>query len=821
MICEVEKMLKKWKRRLSVLISITLFACAGAPAVSYAAEETEAVSYAAEETEAASYAAEETEAVSYTAEETALSVDEGTESVMVSPDYGSSLLIKALRGDPSIGTPDKFKTVSFVDLNDYDLTGVKTTDYSANGDKSVLAWFDAATSTFYIGGYGKIIAGDSLAYAFYDGPNIEKITGFDMVDTSHVTNMERMFWMCGYRSKTFTLDLGDHFDTSNVTRMYQMFNRCGQDSTDFTLDLGDNFDTSKVTTMYSMFMYCGQNSNVFTLNLGKKFNTSKVKNMAEMFYYCGEKSEVMTLDLGDQFDTSNVTDMNKMLQGCGRSSRTFTLNLGSKFNTEKVSDMALMFYECGEASQCFKELDLSSFTVSATTKISSMAERMSVTTFRFGPGWADAVLPEGGIRTGIFYSVESLPTQVYGATPNLLTYGWAEDNRPVTFPDKNYYTVTAAASDENGGSVSGGGELLEGLGTTLHAEVKDGYRFDGWYDGETKVCDTEDFVIDSVTESKTYTAKFTVVFDFTSLRTLYTTNISVDHEAKTIDLYAESGKDYVTILVHQKDVIPGGVFKMASYLGNKVVYNSNGSYRIYFVNSFIVPVKANITVRERTEQYLVRVHFDDSKVDYNFTGLKGEGFSAVTVDHEAKTIHVTAGDDADHILLYVNQHDTIYGGKLRMASYLGNKVVYDPAGKYTIYANGKNSVSVKVNITINEVAEQYLVTVDFPGIVWGFDNIRAENVTDVIIDHEAKTIRLMAAENCNDILLYIDQECPFGMKGQVWMKSYMGNAVTYHAADRTYTIAKKNKDSFYVKVKITMLGETRYYDMYLDFSGKR
>lgn len=34
-------------------------------------------------------------------------------------------------------------------------------------------------------------------------------------------------------------------------------------------------------------------------------------------------------------------------------------------------------------------------------------------------------------------------------------------------------------------------------------------------------------------------------------------------------------------------------------------------------------------------------------------------------------------------------------------------------------------------------------------------------------------------------------------------------------------LQKKNKDSFYVKVKITMLGETRYYDMYLDFSGKQ
>ena len=32
------------------------------------------------------------------------------------------------------------------------------------------------------------------------------------------------------------------------------------------------------------------------------------------------------------------------------------------------------------------------------------------------------------------------------------------------------------------------------------------------------------------------------------------------------------------------------------------------------------------------------------------------------------------------------------------------------------------------------------------------------------------------------------------MKGQVWMKSYMGHAVTYHAADRTYTISRKDKD---------------------------
>ena len=40
------------------------------------------------------------------------------------------------------------------------------------------------------------------------------------------------------------------------------------------------------------------------------------------------------------------------------------------------------------------------------------------------------------------------------------------------------------------------------------------------------------------------------------------------------------------------------------------------------------------------------------------------------------------------------------------------------------------------------------------------------------------------------------------MKGQVWMKSYMGNAVTYHAADRTYTISRKDKDEQFM-----MLGD--------------
>lgn len=308
-------------------------------------------------------------------------------------------------------------------------------------------------------------------------------------------------------------------------------------------------------------------------------------------------------------------------------------------------------------------------------------------------------------------------------------------------------------------------------------------------------------------------------FDFTSLRTLKTKNIVVNHETKTIDLYAADGAEYVTILVHQKDVIPGGTFKMASYMGNKVVYDPNGSYRIYFVHNFTVPVKANITVNGASEQYLVNVHFDTSKANFDFTDLKGESFEDVVVNHEDKTINITANDSTDNIMLYINQHNTVYGGKLRMASYMGNKVTYDAAnGVYKIFANGKKNVTVKVNITINGVTEQYFVTVNFPSVVWGFDDIEGNNIKNVSVDHENNSVTIDADDGCDSILLYIDQNCPSGVKGQIWMKSYMGNDVVYNSADRTYTITKKNENSITVKTKITMLGETRYYNMIINFA---
>lgn len=194
------------------------------------------------------------------------------------------------------------------------------------------------------------------------------------------------------------------------------------------------------------------------------------------------------------------------------------------------------------------------------------------------------------------------------------------------------YTVTATAG--TGGTVSGGGDVKEGESITLTALSDDDYTFGGWYDGETKVSDEAVFTAENVTEDKTYTAKFTAnqtaepdptptpeptpeptpsELDFTSLRTLKTKNITVNHQTKTIDIEAANGAEYITILVHQKEVIPDGTFKMASYMGNDVVYNSaDRTYTITKENKNSITVKTKITMLGETRYYDMIINFAEN-----------------------------------------------------------------------------------------------------------------------------------------------------------------------------------------------------------------
>ena len=112
------------------------------------------------------------------------------------------------------------------------------------------------------------------AFTFYYLSNMTNIEGLENLNTTSVTNMDRMFMGCAALT---SLDLSS-FNTENVTNMGNMFDGC---SALTSLDLS-SFNTAKVTVMASMFAGCFA---LTSLDLSS-FNTENVTIMVCMFYRC-------------------------------------------------------------------------------------------------------------------------------------------------------------------------------------------------------------------------------------------------------------------------------------------------------------------------------------------------------------------------------------------------------------------------------------------------------------------------------------------------------------------------------------------------------
>ena len=271
----------------------------------------------------------------------------------------------------------RFNTTKIVIQNElHPIEGaVESWDVSEAKDGSVMAYAvlndDGRTYTIYLQGPGKIIANKDSSYLFCEFYKLESIEGLEYFDTSNVTNMSSMFYLC---TNLTELDLSD-FDTSKVTNMNSMFGECHN-----LIRLNvSNFDTSKVTDMSSMFVYC---ESLTELNLSN-FDTSKVTDMAGMFSYCfnlrklnvsnfnttkvttmyGMFADCISLTELDvsSFNTSNVINMKEMFYGC---ESLIKLDV-SNFNTSNVTSMRYMFYGCSNLT----ELNISNFN---TTKVTTM-----------------------------------------------------------------------------------------------------------------------------------------------------------------------------------------------------------------------------------------------------------------------------------------------------------------------------------------------------------------------------------------------------------------------------------------------------------------
>jgi surface protein len=120
----------------------------------------------------------------------------------------------------------------------------------------------------------KNYTGTTLESLFDWWSQLTTINGLENLNTSAVTDMQRMFTAC---QALTSLDLSC-LNTASVTNMREMFNSLTLE----TLDLS-SFNTSNVTDMYCMFYYCQNLKNIY---VGDGWSTASVTNGNLMFSGC-------------------------------------------------------------------------------------------------------------------------------------------------------------------------------------------------------------------------------------------------------------------------------------------------------------------------------------------------------------------------------------------------------------------------------------------------------------------------------------------------------------------------------------------------------
>lgn len=157
--------------------------------------------------------------------------------------------------------------------------------------------------------------------------NLTSIEGLENLNTSDVTSMDYMFYMC---KQLRALDLSG-FNTEKVENMRDMFSNCKNLE---TLNLS-SFKTNNLTDMSEMFLECNK---IAQLDLSG-FNTSGVKALDQVFKNC---YALEALDLSS-FDTKWVTEMSSLFEYC---QSLKTIYVSDRFSTFKVKNSTNMFRYC-------------------------------------------------------------------------------------------------------------------------------------------------------------------------------------------------------------------------------------------------------------------------------------------------------------------------------------------------------------------------------------------------------------------------------------------------------------------------------------------
>lgn len=213
----------------------------------------------------------------------------------------------------------------------------------------------------------------STAYWFYQ---CQYCMNFDVtnLNTSKVTDMERMYYMAGREGGTgsFIITGMDTWDTSQVTNMFGLFEASAIFASTYNIGNVGKWDVSKVTNMCRTFSSAGMRATSLYIGDLSNWNTGNVETTVYMFSDFGWKTPTVNIGNIGKWDVSNVTDMYGMFSHfCYQSTSVYMGDL-SNWNVSKVTDFGNMFYWCAMYVPNWNFGNLGKWNVASSTSFSAM-----------------------------------------------------------------------------------------------------------------------------------------------------------------------------------------------------------------------------------------------------------------------------------------------------------------------------------------------------------------------------------------------------------------------------------------------------------------
>ena len=276
--------------------------------------------------------------------------------------------------------------------------------------------------------------------------------------------------------------------------------------------------------------------------------------------------------------------------------------------------------------------------------------------------------------------------------------------RIITAPDVVNYTVELLAEPQEGGTVSGGGEVPAGTEITITAtpNENDGYTFTGWsYQGEEEVFSTDAEYTFSVTESVTIVANFALIPTFN-----VTVTVS-DEAAGTASITQEAPYYYGDVITLTYTLENGYEFDSWTVTeGEGEVVETDGVY------TYTVTGPATITANFTHVPYTVTVVADEDAgtasitegapyyygdvITLTYTEQLGYEFDSWTVEGEGEVA------EADGVYTYTVTGNATITANFTHIPYTVT-VTVNPAesGTYTIDPQGTYYYGDQITVTAN------------------------------------------------------------------------------------------------------------------------